>query len=80
MDHFEYTSDFSLSTDTSIMLFGPVLKELQAPWGIPTLDGEHSHRAGIPKNLVGNNYIFEMFCRFGVHFGIAFQGWECFCL
>ena len=46
MDHFEYTSDFSLSTDTSIMLFGPVLKELQAPWGIPTLDGEHSHKAG----------------------------------
>ena len=28
------------------MLFGPVLKELQAPRGIPTLDGEHSHKAG----------------------------------
>ena len=28
------------------MLFGPVLKELQAPWGIPTLDREHSHKAG----------------------------------
>ena len=28
------------------MLFGPVLKEIQAPWGIPTLDGEHSHKAG----------------------------------
>ena len=28
------------------MLFGPVLKELQAPQGIPTLDGEHSHKAG----------------------------------
>ena len=52
------------------MLFGPVLKEIQAPRGIPTLDrehshkvgnihmgqGEHSHRAGIPKNLAGNNY------------------------
>ena len=33
------------------MLFGPVLKELQAPQGIPTLDREHSHKAG-------NNYIF----------------------
>ena len=28
------------------MLFGPVLKEIQAPRGIPTLDGEHSHKAG----------------------------------
>ena len=28
------------------MLFGPVLKEIQAPQGIPTLDGEHSHKAG----------------------------------
>ena len=28
------------------MLFGPVLKELQAPQGIPTLDGEHSQKAG----------------------------------
>ena len=28
------------------MLFGPVLKELQAPWGIPTRDGEHSHKVG----------------------------------
>ena len=28
------------------MLFGPVLKELQAPQGIPTLDGEHSHGVG----------------------------------
>ena len=28
------------------MLFGPVLKELQAPWGIPTLDREHSHKVG----------------------------------
>ena len=28
------------------MLFGPVLKELQAPQGIPTLDREHSHKAG----------------------------------
>ena len=43
------------------MLFGPVLKKLQAPQGIPTLDREHSHRAGIPKNLVGNNYIFLIF-------------------
>ena len=25
-------------------------------WGTFTWDGEHSHRAGIPKNLVGNNY------------------------
>ena len=54
------------------MLFGSVLKEIQAPRGIPTLDGEHSHkagnihmgrehshRAGIPKNLAGNNYIFH---------------------
>ena len=28
------------------MLFGPVLKEIQAPQGIPTLDGEHSHGPG----------------------------------
>ena len=28
------------------MLFGPVLKEIQAPQGIPTLDREHSHGMG----------------------------------
>ena len=64
------------------MLFGSVLKEIQAPRGIPTLDGEHSHkagnihmgwgtftwgrehshRAGIPKSLVGNNYTCSGLC------------------
>ena len=28
------------------MLFASVLKDIQAPQGIPTLDGEHSHGAG----------------------------------